>query len=312
MQLYEDYFSKNVELVAIRESIRLDSALGRSLVNILLVFAQMEREATGERTKEAIGHIWRQGYHFDRVPYGYETRVSAENSRYQVLIENAEEQSVLSRMRILTESGFDPSKIAALLNKEEVKPPQGKKWTMSLVYNLKRRRGWHHAKPLNQRHHSDEDCKARMAQLRAKGHTQVANILNEEGYLPLKGKKFSTVSVYKLLSCSKDREFLYPRQWCEQLIASSEKRPSYAVLAHRLTRAGHQTPRGNTHWWPAQVRQLLDGAFDAHYRLLRGRIHREVHLEVTAAIWSDAAAVGDQLIDGGKQRGLLVRGERSQ
>lgn len=46
--------------------------------------------------------------------------------------------------------------------------------------------------------------------------------------------------------------------------------------------------------------------------LLRGRIHSEVHLEVAAAIRSQAAAVGDQLIDGGKQGGLLVRGDRSQ
>ena len=52
------------------ESIRLDSSLGRALVRILLVFAQMEREATGERTKEAIHHIRKSGYHFEEVPYG--------------------------------------------------------------------------------------------------------------------------------------------------------------------------------------------------------------------------------------------------
>ena len=44
-QLYEDYFAHDMELVAIREAIKLDSALGRALVSILLVFAQMEREA---------------------------------------------------------------------------------------------------------------------------------------------------------------------------------------------------------------------------------------------------------------------------
>ena len=45
---YETYFKDGTkELVAIRESIRLGSSLGRTLVGILLVFAQMEREATG-------------------------------------------------------------------------------------------------------------------------------------------------------------------------------------------------------------------------------------------------------------------------
>ena len=43
-ELYERYFkSGEKELVAIREALRLDSALGRALINILLVFAQMER-----------------------------------------------------------------------------------------------------------------------------------------------------------------------------------------------------------------------------------------------------------------------------
>ena len=56
--LYETHFADGTkELVAIREAIRLDSALGRALVSILLVFAQMERESCGERVKEAIGHI---------------------------------------------------------------------------------------------------------------------------------------------------------------------------------------------------------------------------------------------------------------
>jgi len=69
--LYEHYFeSGEKELVAIRESIRLDSSLGRALVGILLVFAQMEREATGERTREAVRHIRALGYHFGKVPYG--------------------------------------------------------------------------------------------------------------------------------------------------------------------------------------------------------------------------------------------------
>ena len=62
--MYEEHFADGKkELVAIRESIRLDSALGRALVSILPVFAQMEREATGERTREAIAHIRRQGFH---------------------------------------------------------------------------------------------------------------------------------------------------------------------------------------------------------------------------------------------------------
>jgi DNA invertase Pin-like site-specific DNA recombinase len=54
-ELYERYFKDGTkELVAIREAIRLDSSLGRALVSILLVFAQMEREL--RRRADSRGH----------------------------------------------------------------------------------------------------------------------------------------------------------------------------------------------------------------------------------------------------------------
>jgi DNA invertase Pin-like site-specific DNA recombinase len=84
-ELYERYFKDGTkELVAIRESIRLDSSLGRALVGILLVFAQMEREATGERTREAIQHIRKSGYHFGKVPYGKRRIPAPDNPRMKI------------------------------------------------------------------------------------------------------------------------------------------------------------------------------------------------------------------------------------
>lgn len=267
-QLYEDYFARSVELVAIREAIKLDSALGRALVSILLVFAQMEREATGERTREAIGHIRRSGYHFGKVPYGQATMQAPENPRYRILVPHDEEQKVLARIRSMVEAGDGPTRIADLLNREQIAPPQGATWTKSLVYNLKSRLGWHHAKPLNARTHTDEEVKARMSGLRSTGRTYqaVANILNEEGYTPLRGTKFTEGSVCRLLGGSKTREILTPRAFAQQYMTSLTETPSLQKLAAVLEKNGYQTPRGNTHWWPAQVRELLSGHFDDHYR----------------------------------------------
>lgn len=182
-QLYEDYFSSRTELVAIREAIKLDSALGRALVSILLVFAQMEREATGERTRETIAHIRSQGYHFGKVPYGSTAVTAPDNPRFKVLVDNPSEQAVIAKVKALVEAKKGGVEIATILNAEKVVPPQGENWTGSLVYNLKRRFGWHFAKPVNQRNCSDEEVKARLVALRNHGHTlqQVANILNEEG-----------------------------------------------------------------------------------------------------------------------------------
>ena len=86
-ELYEQYFKDGTkELMAIREAIRLDSSLGRALVSILLVFAQMERESTGERTREAIRHIRGGGYHFGKVPYGKRTVPAPDHPRMRLLV----------------------------------------------------------------------------------------------------------------------------------------------------------------------------------------------------------------------------------
>lgn len=266
-QLYEDYFSQAVELVAIREAIKLDSALGRALVSILLVFAQMEREAIGERTREAIAHIRRGGYHFGWVPYGKAAIPAPDNPRYRILAENQEEARYLERIKVLLEAGHGPRRIAVILNEEKVPTPRGKKWTKSMVYHLRCRSGWHAPKPLNQRAHSDEEVKARMNELRAKGHTYqaIANILNEEGYKPLFGEKYTKRSIPKLLGGIKTRAILTPRAFAEQYIAQCDEKPSLATIASALQKSAYQTPRGNTNWWPAQVRELLAGHFDEHY-----------------------------------------------
>jgi DNA invertase Pin-like site-specific DNA recombinase len=140
-QLYEDYFAQSMELVAIRESIKLDSALGRALVSILLVFAQMERESTGERTREAIRHIQNMGYFFGKVPYGKRAVPAPDNARYRILVDDAEEQKVLAQIKTLLESGIGPTQASAILNEQRIAPPQGPAWTMPLVYNFKRRMG---------------------------------------------------------------------------------------------------------------------------------------------------------------------------
>jgi len=51
----------------------------------------------------------------------------------------------------------------------------------------------------------------------------------------------------------------------ESLIQRTGSRPSYPQLAKLLSEAGYLTPRGNSHWWPAQVQQLLLGRYDQFY-----------------------------------------------
>ncbi len=207
-ELYETYFrSGEKELVAIRESIRLDSSLGRALVSILLVFAQMEREATEERTREALRHMKTCGYRHGKAPYGFMKVPRHDGSRYKILVENPEEQAVLAKIKSWLDGGDTMPNIAMRLNEEGVPPPRSKKWNTSYLYLLAIRHNWHASKPHNERAHSDEAVKACMMELRNHGHTyaQIASILNEQKWLPVKGRKFTESSVGKLVRATSRR-----------------------------------------------------------------------------------------------------------
>lgn len=280
-EMYERYFkSGEKELVAIRESIRLDSALGRALISILLVFAQMEREATGERTREAIHHIRSSGYHFGKVPYGKKTIAAPDNPRMKVLVEDEDEQAVIAQLKTWAAEGVGITEMAQRLNAEGKKPPQGERWTKSLIYNLRLRLSHISPRPFNERPHTDAEVKVRIVELRGRGHTQkqIASILNEQGWIPLKGRQFTERNVRGLLASCDEAKLLSPRRFLLNLIDRLEReherdhpdepfvRPGYPTLAKLLAEAGYTTPKGHAHWWPAQVQQVLDGRFDGYYQ----------------------------------------------
>ena len=98
-------------------------------------------------------------------------------------------------------------------------PPRAKKWRSSFMYLLVQRQGWWTPKPHNQRTHSDEEVKARIVELRESGHTftQIASLLNDQKWLPLKGRKFTAPSVGKPQR-NEQTKYLTPRQFFEALL----------------------------------------------------------------------------------------------
>jgi DNA invertase Pin-like site-specific DNA recombinase len=232
-ELYETYFkSGEKELVAIRESIRLDSSLGRALVSILLVFAQMEREATAERTREALRHMKTCGYQHGKAPYGFMKVPCQDGSRYKILVENPEELAVLKRIKEWLDAGDKVPDIAARLDAEGVPPPRSKQWNTSYLYMLAVRQKWHAPKPHNERPHSDEEVKARMMELRNHGHSyaQIASILNEQKWVPVKGRKFTESSVGKLIRATEPTKYLTPKEYLEAMLRNMEQGAQQAAL----------------------------------------------------------------------------------
>ncbi len=79
---FEDFMKllqeKNIEFISIRESFDTTTALGKAMLRIALVFAQLEREQTSERLIDVLSYRASQGLYNGGVrPFGY-TNVNKE------------------------------------------------------------------------------------------------------------------------------------------------------------------------------------------------------------------------------------------
>jgi DNA invertase Pin-like site-specific DNA recombinase len=101
---------------------RLDTAScqGRFVVTVLGALAQLEREQAADRTRVALAELRRQGRRVSgRPPFGFRF----ERGR---VVEVAEEQAMLARMKGLADEGAGCYRIASALNAEGALNPRTK------------------------------------------------------------------------------------------------------------------------------------------------------------------------------------------
>lgn len=107
--LLERHFSGAVALLCMEHDVDTASAAGRMVLNLLMTVAQWEREAISERTASALAVKAARGERTTRfAPYGWQ-HVGGR------VVECAEEQSVLRRVRELHAQGVSVRKIGAQL-----------------------------------------------------------------------------------------------------------------------------------------------------------------------------------------------------
>lgn len=120
----------DVRLLSVAEVLDTRSAAGKMLINILGTFAQFEREQTSERTSLGLATKRRNGTAYGRVPFGYR-RID------NTLVPYAPEQAALAQVRRMFDEGVSYARIAAWLDDNGHKPPQGgTKWHATSVRKL--------------------------------------------------------------------------------------------------------------------------------------------------------------------------------
>jgi site-specific DNA recombinase len=122
-ELLKRFERRGVSLVSVADSLDTRSAAGRLVLNIMVSVSQWEREAIGERTRDAMRHMRASGERVGTIPFGYQ--VGADRVRLEP---NTAEQSILARMRELKAAGFTTRQIASELNRQGFTTRRGTAW----------------------------------------------------------------------------------------------------------------------------------------------------------------------------------------
>jgi DNA invertase Pin-like site-specific DNA recombinase len=127
-ELLERFERRGVALISVAESLDTSSAAGRLVLNIMTAVSQWEREAIGERTRDAMHHKRSRGERVGNVVYGF--RLADDG---QHLEPDPDEQAALAEIRKLRVSGTTMRGIAAALNHSMFRTRRGTEWRLESV-----------------------------------------------------------------------------------------------------------------------------------------------------------------------------------
>jgi DNA invertase Pin-like site-specific DNA recombinase len=131
--LLEVFEKRGVALISVAESLDTGSAAGRLVITIMGAVSQWEREAIGERTREALRHKRSKGQRVGNIAYGF--RLAGDGVHVEV---EPSEQVVLAEIRRLRGEGISLRKIATTLNHQAYRTRRGTAWRLeSVVRTLK-------------------------------------------------------------------------------------------------------------------------------------------------------------------------------
>ena len=135
-KLVEVFDRNNVTFVSVTQSFNTTTSMGRLTLNILLSFAQFEREVIGERIRDKFAAsrkkgMWMGGF----VPLGYDVKDR------KLVVNEAEAETVRRIFEKFTKTG-SVTKLVRALRDEGVRGKRGRLIDKSYVYQLFRNRAY--------------------------------------------------------------------------------------------------------------------------------------------------------------------------
>jgi site-specific DNA recombinase len=126
--LLELFEKRKVALVSVAESLDTGSAAGRLVITIMGAVSQWEREAIGERTRDALRHKRGKGERVGNIGFGY--RLAADGVHIEP---DPTEQASLAAIRSLRSDGHSLRAVAGALNNSGHRTRRGTEWRLESV-----------------------------------------------------------------------------------------------------------------------------------------------------------------------------------
>jgi site-specific DNA recombinase len=134
--LIELFEKRGVALISVAESLDTSSAAGRLVITIMAAVSQWEREAIGERTRDALQHKRSQGERVGNIAYGF--RLASDGTHVEP---DPDEQAVLAEIGRLRGEGVTLRGIAATLNQGALRTRRGTPWRLESIARVLKQGG---------------------------------------------------------------------------------------------------------------------------------------------------------------------------
>lgn len=145
-KLLNEFKSKNLKIISIREDFELGTPIGDLLINIISSISQFELNLIKDRVYR--GKIAKKELFYSNdpcvklflggsIPYGYKVDKIVQNSKnFKVLVQDEAQQQVIFRINSELKQNKSLQEIADSLNKDEIMTQRDKKWSKTQVWRI--------------------------------------------------------------------------------------------------------------------------------------------------------------------------------
>jgi site-specific DNA recombinase len=139
-QLLEVFSKRGVLLVSVSDKLDTGTASGKLVLNIMMSVSQWEREAIGERTRDAMAALKSNRFPAGKIPYGWQAQTRTEDEIKQgirrPMVECEAEQAIIELAAAGRRGGASYQSIADDLNTAALRTRSGTAWAHQYVRNI--------------------------------------------------------------------------------------------------------------------------------------------------------------------------------